>query len=496
MRRSRGTVHKNISILTLDDDAIMTSTLQAYFQRSGYDVDVENDPYRAIERVRDGEYDILLLDFLMSPVCGDQVVEQIRSFNRDIYIILLTGHKSMAPPLKTIRELEIQGYYEKSDRFDQLELLVESCVKSILQMRTIQNYKNGLSLMMDVLPQIYDLDATQSVFGSILEAAMRIFQAESSFIVLNEMPYRVVEGNIQKTTGTISDAEITEIIRDAEFGEKLTLQKGEYLLAAIENEKHQAIGILGIGLKNKTEYVQVQLMEIFARQISSALHNNQLHLLVSEQNKELTRAYAQLNESYMEIIGAMRTIVDERDIYTRGHSDRVSCLAEALARQMGKDKKFIERVKLAGLFHDIGKVGISDRILLKPEKLSFEEYADIKKHSDKGAKILAAITLFSDIVPIVHAHHERIDGKGYPDGLKGDEIPDESKIIAVADSFDAMTSHRQYRSNMTLGQAIEELKKGSGTQFAPEVVEAFLQLCEECGQDKFFDMYAVKEERL
>ncbi len=496
MRHSKRTVHKNISILTLDDDVIMTSTLQAYFQRSGYDVDVENDPYHAIERVRDGTYDILLLDFLMSPICGDQVVEQIRSFNRDIYIILLTGHKSMAPPIKTIRELEIQGYYEKSDRFDQLELLVESCVKSILQMRTIQNYKNGLSLMMDVLPEIYDLDTTQSVFESILGAAMRIFQANSSFIVLNEMPYKIIEANVQKTMGDISHEKIEELIRDAVFDGKLTLQKDTFLLAAVENEKHQTIGILGAGFRKKPEYVQVQLMEIFARQISSALHNNQLHLLVSEQNKELTRAYSQLNDSYMEIISAMRTIVDERDIYTRGHSDRVSHLAEALAGQMGKDKKFMERVKLAGLFHDIGKVGISDRVLLKPEKLSFEEYADIKKHSDKGAKILAAITLFSDIVPIVHAHHERIDGTGYPDGLKGDEIPLESKIIAVADSFDAMTSHRQYRSNMTLGQATEELKKGSGIQFAPEVVEAFLQLCAECGEDKFYEEYVVKEERL
>ena len=147
----------------------------------------------------------------------------------------------------------------------------------------------------------------------------------------------------------------------------------------------------------------------------------------------------------MEIIGAMRTIVDERDIYTRGHSDRVSCLAEALARQMGKDKKFIERVKLAGLFHDIGKVGISDRILLKPEKLTFEEYADIKNILIRELRSLPLSRCFLISFPSMHAHHERIDGKGYPDGLKGDEIPAESKIIAVADSFDAMTSNRQYR---------------------------------------------------
>ena len=106
-------VVSSYSILALDDDPTMTLTLQTYFQRSGYHVDTENDPYQAIERVRNGHYDILLLDFLMTPICGDQVVEQIRSFNQDLFIILLTGHKSMAPPIKTIRDLEIQGYYEK-----------------------------------------------------------------------------------------------------------------------------------------------------------------------------------------------------------------------------------------------------------------------------------------------------------------------------------------------------------------------------------------------
>lgn len=145
MRKHKNTGRKEFSILTLDDDPLMTSTLQAYFQRSGYQVDAENDPYKGIERVRTGNYDILLLDFLMSPICGDQVVEEIRAFNKDIFILLLTGHKSMAPPVQTIRSLDIQGYYEKSDRFDQLELLVESCVKSIRQMRDIKAYQTELA---------------------------------------------------------------------------------------------------------------------------------------------------------------------------------------------------------------------------------------------------------------------------------------------------------------------------------------------------------------
>ena len=145
MRKSKITLQAQISILTVDDDPIITSTIKDYFQRSGYEVDIENDPMAAIERVRNGKYDIMLLDFLMSPICGDQVVEEIRKFDKNIFIILLTGHKSMAPPVKTIRHLDIQGYYEKDDRFDQLELLVESCVKSIKQLRTIREYQEDIS---------------------------------------------------------------------------------------------------------------------------------------------------------------------------------------------------------------------------------------------------------------------------------------------------------------------------------------------------------------
>jgi len=186
MRQHKQTTNENaLSILTLDDDPIMTATIQAYFQRSGYRVDAENDPTRAIERIRQTHYDILLLDFLMSPICGDQVVEQIRQFNHDLFIILLTGHKSMAPPIKTIRALDIQGYYEKSDRFDQLELLVESCVKSIRQMRTIRSYKDGLSTIIASLPQIHTLDSMERITDRILHTAVSLLPSVSAVLTLD-----------------------------------------------------------------------------------------------------------------------------------------------------------------------------------------------------------------------------------------------------------------------------------------------------------------------
>ena len=186
MRKNRIVGEYNeISILALDDDKIMTLTLQSYFQSSGYIVDIENDPERAIERVRNGHYDILLLDFLMTPICGDEVVARIREFNKDIYILLLTGHKSLAPPIKTIRELDIQGYYEKSDRFDQLELLVESCVKSIRQMYTIRDYRDQLKKIADGSSAVYKLQTLEELLETLFRQSNQIFGRKQGFVYID-----------------------------------------------------------------------------------------------------------------------------------------------------------------------------------------------------------------------------------------------------------------------------------------------------------------------
>ena len=187
MRKNRITRQKQeFSILALDDDRLMTETLESYFTASGYQVTIENDPLAAIERVRTGEFDIMLLDFLMRPICGDEVVRRIREFNSDLFIILLTGHKSMAPPVQTIRELDIQGYYEKSDRFDQLELLVESCVKSIRQTRTIQKYRDGLADILECVSGIgsgnMEIDA---LLDKVLEGAQELLPCTDTVVCVD-----------------------------------------------------------------------------------------------------------------------------------------------------------------------------------------------------------------------------------------------------------------------------------------------------------------------
>ena len=320
-------------IIVVDDEIGIIDSLSIFLKRSGYNFTGVTDPLEAIERVRNEHFDLMLLDFIMTPIHGDQVIEEIRKFNKDLYILLLTGHKDLAPPLETIKKYDIQGYCEKSDKFDQLLLLIESGIKSIEQMRTIQRI-----------------------------------------------------------------------------------------------------------------------------------------------NQELKDTYDELENAYMQSIEVLRKTVEAKDPYTRGHSDRVSAYSVLIGEKLGLDEDALKTLRIGGLFHDIGKIGIPDSILLKESKLTDDEYSEIKNHPSIGAHILQDATIFKDIIPIVKHHHEKFDGNGYPSRLAGEDIPYFARIAAVADTFDAMTSKRSYRDALPLEVVRAEIIKYSGTQFDPDIAKVFIDI--------------------
>jgi diguanylate cyclase (GGDEF)-like protein/putative nucleotidyltransferase with HDIG domain len=182
---------------------------------------------------------------------------------------------------------------------------------------------------------------------------------------------------------------------------------------------------------------------------------------------------AKLETANMAAVEALAVAVDAKDAYTRGHSQRVSTYAEAIARAMGLSAGDVTRVKVAGLLHDVGKIGVPDAILTKLGPLSDDEFAVLEQHPVVGERMLAAVPFLRNVTPAVRHHHERWDGHGYPDGLAGAAIPQDAAIIMVADSFDAMTSSRTYRPAMALAEACRRISEGSGTQFSPRVVQAF-----------------------
>lgn len=327
--------NKQYRIIAVDDEEGIVDSLSIFLKRSGYDFTGVTDPVEAIERVKQEHYDLMVLDFIMTPFHGDQVVEEIRKFDQDLYILLLTGHKDLAPPLETIKRLDIQGYCEKSDKFDQLLLLIESGIKSIKQMNEIKKI-----------------------------------------------------------------------------------------------------------------------------------------------NDRLTDTYEKLEQSYLESIQTLRYTVEAKDIYTRGHSDRVSEYSVLLGKKLGLSDQDLKTLQIGGLFHDLGKIGVPDSILQKDTKLTDDEYSQIKQHPNIGVHILSHATIFQDILPIVEHHHEKYDGTGYPGKLKGEEIPYLARIAAIADSFDAMTSRRSYRDSLPMEKVISEFMRCRGTQFDPELDDVFLSILE------------------
>lgn len=210
---------------------------------------------------------------------------------------------------------------------------------------------------------------------------------------------------------------------------------------------------------------------MFKIHATKQVYNDYIYSLQNIQNNELEK-------ERLASVEVLRRTVDAKDSYTCGHSDRVSQYSCLIGEKLGLCKEDIELLKVGGLFHDIGKIGIPDNILLKTEKLTDDEYDEIKKHPLIGAHILENSSIFENIIPIILYHHEKFDGTGYPKKLKKTNIPFLARIVAVADSFDAMTSKRAYRNSLPIDIVKLEFNKHSGTQFDPRIVKVFLDILE------------------
>lgn len=190
----------------------------------------------------------------------------------------------------------------------------------------------------------------------------------------------------------------------------------------------------------------------------------------------MEHAYTALNSSYKNTIATLSNAVDARDPYTAGHSDRVAAISMVIGEKLGLSSELLEKLEISAMFHDIGKLGVPDNILLKPGKLDELEFQKIKEHPSIGVSILKNIDFLKNSLPIILHHHERYSGGGYPDGISKGDIPLEARIICVADTYDAMTSDRPYRKGLSHEEAIVEIVKFKGIQFDPEIVDSFLTI--------------------
>jgi len=235
-----------------------------------------------------------------------------------------------------------------------------------------------------------------------------------------------------------------------------------------------------IRIKNRT----LGVIELTNKRGEDAFTDEDLDMMQSIANQaavaiENANLYMEVQKSYFDTIKALVQAVEEKDKYTRGHSERVTTFSVKIAASMGLGEKQIESIRYGGVLHDIGKIGINVNIIQKPGKLTKEEYSLIKHHPLIGERIIGPIEFLSGVLPIISQHHERYDGTGYPLGLNGSSMVVEARVLGVADAYDAMITARPYRNPLPRSEAIAELRRCSGTQFDPIVVEHFLAILEE-----------------
>ncbi len=231
--------------------------------------------------------------------------------------------------------------------------------------------------------------------------------------------------------------------------------------------KETAKGVLLLGDRQPGGFAleETFVIEKIAAQITVALGNAQL--------------YEDMRSLFINTVATLANTIAAKSPWTKGHSERVMNFSSAIAKEMGNPEAFIEKVGIAGLLHDIGKIGILEELLENPEKISVEEFPPIRLHPEKGVAILAPIEQLREVLPAILHHHERFDGEGYPSGLQGEEIPVQARIVAVADAFDAMVSERPYKKGFSVRKALQILKSSAGSQFDPAVVNCFCRYMEE-----------------
>lgn len=435
---------------------------------------------------------IVLLDVVMEDdEAGLRVVKYLRENlkNNITRIILRTGQPGKAPENKVIVEYEIDDYKSKTElTVQKLFSTMYVCLRAHKNIKSINRQKIGLTKVINASQDLFKYHSFTEFINGMLIQVMSLYDVEVDSIYVRDGE-RSLDGmafvqimdsaKILAATGKYEDLigevlnldncheDIQKIVKQIQESkeEELVLRQGNFL--AIYKQSSDKLIKNYIILETKLDSDNIDIIKIFLNNFSLAIDNFIINL--------------NANETQDEIIFRITEVVENRNNATGFHARRVSEITRILAKKMNYSDDEVEIISKASIMHDIGKIAIGDNILLKPGKLTEEEFDIIKKHTITGYNILknSKFKLLQLAADIALYHHERYDGKGYPEGKKGGEIPKQCEIVAVADVFEALISKRCYKEPWSKEKVIQYFKENSGTQFAPDVVEALLSNKEE-----------------
>ena len=496
------------TILFVDDEESILNVASEFFKRQGYETLTACNGVEALEILKNENVDCCFTDINMPEMNGLDLAENIRLQDNTMPVIVMTGYPSLENTIQTIKN-GVVDFLIKPVNLKQMEL----CMRRVLRQRSlfVENvllkqevkgkerlerlnqeltYKvEELHILNKIMGSFTSIVSTTDVFKRAVDMALEVAHAENAiFYVINEaldQPFEVAsavattvlknqisEGYQPTSTPPPLSGLIMEVVSD-EIPLLVSNNNGarglppELRSAMVVPLKirDKVFGVLTASIKEgdvRFTEKDIFYLSFMAKSAANSIENLALH--------------ENIYENLFATLYAFVNAVEARDLYTREHSSRVTGISMIIGQQLGCSVEELDILNFAGHLHDIGKIGIRDDILLKPGRLTDEEFDKIKEHPTIGANILEQMGFWEKERQIIRCHHERYDGTGYPDGLKRDQIPFLARILSVADVYDAMASDRAYRKRMEEEVILKIIDQGVGSQFDPDVVAAFREV--------------------
>ena len=488
-------------ILVVDDEAVIRELMTDILTDEGYAVESVSSPLRALEVLRDhAEYVLLFTDIMMPDMDGIQLIREARKIRPSLIPIVMTGFAT----LETARAAVKEGAYDyvlKPFSLGEIKLAVSNALERynlanenarLLELTELFNISESIAGIRDETRLLNfvlkaALERVNAERGSLMittpdgtalevatsvgvpDAAARttvqVGSGISGWVAQNAKPLLV--SDIQQTPGLV---EISRRLRDPSFISVPLERKPQpdgQLTGLTDNQR--VIAVMNVTEKKgggQFTESDLKILSIVANHASVALEN--------------VRLIRDIQDAHLTTLESMALLLEAKDAYTHGHSQRVSQYSVLAAKRLGMSDQDVETLRLGAALHDIGKIGVKDSVLNKTERLEPDEWEMIKQHPVIGYDVLAPVRFLTrEHLELVRSHHERLDGTGYPDGLKAEDQSPRVRIIAVADSYDAMTSSRAYRKSLSLDYVVGEIRRCAEKQFDPKVADLFVQLIQD-----------------
>ncbi|MGD8563532.1 MAG: response regulator [Desulfarculaceae bacterium] len=492
-----------LRILLVDDEKNIREALYEYLKAiNRHEVVTASNGQEALDHLSQGRFDCAFLDLKMPGMTGVEVLSAIKNIDQTLPVVIMTGYPSLDAAIDTMRQ-GASDFLVKPFSLQQVKASLERVVReqrllkeNLRLSERLKHQEKIEKLNQELQRRIHQ----QNTIHQISEATDQLHTSEEIYQGMADLAVRFLDA--QRVAALLLDRSTHQLLIIAVngFPQEVVGRTagilGQGVAGKVAAEGEPMLGspkmdpVMDAVLPVQDNYFCLPIKirdEVFGVMVAADKHGGapfkgedifiaRFLLDKAALNIENIALYESMVNNLHSTLGALVSAMEAKDPYTRRHSRRVTNLSVLTAQRMGLDIDQVESLRFAAYLHDIGKIGVKDYVLLKESRLTEEEYEQIKQHPVIGEAIIKDMDLAESERAIIRHHHERWDGKGYPDGIGGEEIPLLARIVSVADAFDAMTSHRPYRTAKSRVEAVEELMRCSEQQFDGEVVRAFLDM--------------------